>query len=416
MKKHYLIIGALYSHSVLAGGLFLYEIATPDAGLSAAGLVARAQDASTAQSNPAGMTHLKGNHIMAGTQLMTSNFGFDIGPKTTTDGNNGGNAVGLLPALSAFYVHSLTDDLRCGLALYGNFGSALRYDEEWVGRYRIQKTHLLGLSMTPSLGYRFSPMWSVGAGLNLMYTFFRVKTAINTPAGVGDGELNIQDNRLGVGGQLSFLFEPNHCTRFGIVYNSAMKLNFNDVPEFSNLGALGTTLQNNGLLDADLALNMTVPQTIMFSIFHDLNAHFALLSSVGWQNWSQFGRVGIELDATNSRSLTVNRHYKDTWHGSLGFQYKTAYAWRFSSGIAYDSSMVDEMNRTPDMPVGKTWRFGLGAQYPLSCRSSLNFAYTLDWVGDMPLDNQGGPLTGNLQGVYRNTALHFFGISYQKIL
>lgn len=104
MKQHDLIIGALYSHSALAGGLFLYEIATPDAGLSAAGLVARAQDASTAQSNPAGMTHLKGNHIMIGSQLMTTNFGFDIGPQTTTEGNNGGNPAGIWPALSAFWV------------------------------------------------------------------------------------------------------------------------------------------------------------------------------------------------------------------------------------------------------------------------------------------------------------------------
>lgn len=270
--------------------------------------------------------------------------------------------------------------------------------------------------MSPSLGYRVSPMWSVGAGLNLMYTFFGIQTAINTPVGPGDGELKLHDNQLGLGGQLSFLFEPSHCTRFGLVYNSAMKLNFNAVPAFSNLGVLRPVLESHGLLDADLALHMTVPQTLMLSLFHDLNPRWAVLSSVGWQNWSQFGRVGVELDSVNSRSLTVNRNYKDTWHGSVGFQYKTPYAWRLSSGIAYDSSMVDEKNLTPDMPVSKTWRFGFGAQYPLSCRSSLNFAYTLDWIGDMPINSQGGPLTGNLQGVYRNTALHFFGISYPKVL
>lgn len=412
-----LLSGLLYPHCLFAGGLFLYEIATPDAALSAAGLTARAQDASTAQSNPAGMTRLKGDHIMFGGQLMVSDINFNIGPQTSTVGNNGGNPIGLFPGISTFYVHTLTDDLRCGLAFYGNFGSALHYEDEWAGRYHTEKTVLLGLTVTPSLAYRITPLWSVGLGLNLMYGLFRTNTAINTPSQPGDGNCNMQDQDLAIGSQFSFLFEPNHCTRFGFVYNSPIKLQFKEIPEFSNLGSsLSTTLKNNGLLDSTLQINMTVPQTLMLSFFHDVNTRWAVLGSAGWQNWSQFGRVGIELDSINSTSLTVNREYQDTWHSSLGFQYKSAYAWNFSSGVAYDSSMVTNANRTADTPVGQTWRFGLGAQYPLSGCSKLNFAYTLNWIGNMPLDNEGGQLTGTLQGSYPRTALHFFGVSYERIL
>ena len=43
-----------------AGGLYLYEIGTEDLGLANAGTAARAQDASTVASNPAGMTRLDG--------------------------------------------------------------------------------------------------------------------------------------------------------------------------------------------------------------------------------------------------------------------------------------------------------------------------------------------------------------------
>ena len=53
------------------GGLCLYEVGTPDSGRSAAGAGARAQDASTAYWNPAGMTELEGTHVQVG-----SVFGF----------------------------------------------------------------------------------------------------------------------------------------------------------------------------------------------------------------------------------------------------------------------------------------------------------------------------------------------------
>ena len=41
-----------------AGGLLLYEVGTADVGLASAGYSARAQDASTVFTNPAGMTRL----------------------------------------------------------------------------------------------------------------------------------------------------------------------------------------------------------------------------------------------------------------------------------------------------------------------------------------------------------------------
>ena len=49
-----------------AGGLYLYEIGTEDLGLASAGTAARAQDASTVASNPAGMTRLDGKQLTLG--------------------------------------------------------------------------------------------------------------------------------------------------------------------------------------------------------------------------------------------------------------------------------------------------------------------------------------------------------------
>ena len=54
---------ALIASTAQAGWLLLYEFGTAEPGLAAAGYAARAQDASTAFTNPAGMTKLDGTQV-----------------------------------------------------------------------------------------------------------------------------------------------------------------------------------------------------------------------------------------------------------------------------------------------------------------------------------------------------------------
>ena len=75
--------GALASTAASAGGISLYEVGTADVGLASAGYAARAQDASTVFTNPAGMTRLAGDQLTLGAQLLHGDLGFSIGQGTT---------------------------------------------------------------------------------------------------------------------------------------------------------------------------------------------------------------------------------------------------------------------------------------------------------------------------------------------
>ena len=59
-----------------AGGISLYEFGSPDVGLASAGYGARAQDASTVFTNPAGMSRLDKSQIQVGAQLLYGDIGF----------------------------------------------------------------------------------------------------------------------------------------------------------------------------------------------------------------------------------------------------------------------------------------------------------------------------------------------------
>lgn len=118
------LIGLVFSTPAWAGGLALYELGTPDVGTAAAGWSARAQDASTAFTNPAGMTRLERSQMLAGVQPLYVNAEFDTG-SSTFGGGDGGNAGGLVPAPGLYYVHDLTQEWKLGVAAASYFGLGL---------------------------------------------------------------------------------------------------------------------------------------------------------------------------------------------------------------------------------------------------------------------------------------------------
>ena len=64
------------TQTVQAGGIALYEIATPDVGLASAGYASRADDASTVFKNPAGMSLLEGTQFQGGLQALYGSVSF----------------------------------------------------------------------------------------------------------------------------------------------------------------------------------------------------------------------------------------------------------------------------------------------------------------------------------------------------
>src|SRR5262249_43531117 len=140
--------------------------------------------------------------------------------------------------------------------------------------------------------------------------------------------------------------------------------------------------------------------------YHALNDQWAVMADFGWQDWSEFGYVqaGVEGGGTT----TVHLKFKDGYHGAVGAQYKASEKLLLSGGVAFDSSIVDSVNRSVILPVGKAWRFGFGAQYQLSRKINVGAAYTFLWAGDMSVD-QGTDTSvrGRVAGTYEDAWFSF---------
>lgn len=400
----------------LAGGLLLYEFGTAEVGLAAAGYAARAQDASTAFTNPAGMTRLDGTQVLAGGQIMWLNtrFTVDGGTSTGLGTGNGGRLFGsdgLVPGAGAFVSHKVSPDLWVGFSVAGNFGSIIDYDDNWVGRYRVQQATLLGLQFVPSVGYRVNDRLSIGAGLNAVYGIFDQKVAINNALpGLADGRLEMDDKSWGFGGNVGLLYDVSPGTRVGVTWTSQVDLDLESRARFSGLGpALSALLASRGLLDANVAIGTKIPQQVMASVVSRIDDRWTVLGNVGWQQWSKFGQVEIGLDNTNNpTSLTTSLPFRDTWHAAVGAQYRLSDPWTLNFGVAYDSGF-QESGVTPLLPVNAAWRLGVGGEQKLGPTTKWGVAAALLLGGSLNVD-KGSTLPpalggrGTLAGTYEDTA------------
>ena len=344
-----------------AGGLYMYEIGTSDLGFAGAGTAARAEDASTVYANPAGMTRLSGNQLVAGAQLLYGKADYELDGTGLLGSGDPGNIVGWLPGGSMFYSHSLSDRLKLGVGFYGNFGLAVDFGDSWAGRNLAGETAMIAMTLQPTLAYKINDQWSVGAGLTANYGLLKIERV----ALIGGGTQSEKDTDWQYGARLGVMFEPSKTTRMGLVWTSEIEY------DFSVVGTVPGILPGR-THTIPIKAGVNSPQQVMASIYHTLNDRWAVTGNLGWQDWSRFSQNTIE---TNAGTTTSSLKLQDTWHVALGARYQYNATTRINAGIAYDNSFYKDQDRTSfALPNGDTWRFGTGVQYVLSPKSELGLA------------------------------------------
>jgi long-chain fatty acid transport protein len=404
--------GMLSASPVMAAGFWIYEMGTPDLGTASAGRAASAKDAATVFGNPAGMTKLDRTQLLVGTQLVVGDVHFNRDSGTTVAGGNGGNASGAIPGGSFYYAHSVSPNFKLGFWSGSYMGGALQYEDNWSGRYHIQEIEWPTLGAGINGAYKVNDWLSIGGGPFTLYSELEERVALNNLLARQDGRLKFEDDEFGFGGMAGLMLEPKEGTRVGVTYISPVKLDFEDRPSTKNLGPVFQLLKDNRqLFTRRLDLDLTVPQAVMLSGYHELTARWAVMGNLVWQDWSQFGKPDISVADTNVSNETVNLNYDDTWGFALGAQYAFADGWLWSFGGGYDSSPQSKSERSPTLPMDEQFRIGTGVQYSFNDNITVGAAYQYMNGGDNNIDVRRGPLTGTLEGDYKSFDFHFFALN-----
>jgi long-chain fatty acid transport protein len=355
-----------------AGGLYISEFATPSMGVASAGQNAVANDASTALHNPAGMTRLKGRQLMLGVGGVLTRVKFDRDADSPVPGGNGGDAGGAAPLLGTYYVHSLTDRLKLGGALYSISAAVLDYDDDWTGRFFVRDVSIFTLTFAPSVAYRITDWLSVGGGPIVLVGSLEMDLELPVPRRNPWVELDGTDIVFGF--DAGVLIELSPRTRIGVLYVSESELDFDGDIKIHPRG-----------LSTDVDTELPLPQFVQASIYHEINDQFALLALVDWEDWSTLDNINL---STSRGSRSLARNWEDTWKFAAGIHYRPHCKWLLQAGMSYDTSPVDKEDRTPDMPIDRQIRYAIGAQYQWRENIRLGAAFEYIDFGEAKIDKR----------------------------
>ena len=375
--------------TTLAGALYFPEMSSAsEAGYAGAGMVARANDAGTAFSNPAGMTRFDEPEMLAGATGVYIEANFKPQRENTTvDGKDGKINRRVIPAGSFAYVKPVSDRLSLGFSVHNYMGLAIDWKDDWVGRYTAVDVAVLAPQFQPSVGYKVNDWLSVGAGTALTLGYLMDKSRVAQEDG-NDGKMKLSDSDWAMQYNVGVMIEPWEHTRIGIRYLTETDLNFKDAPRV-------TGIDNTPQLD----LGIKMPQNITAGIHHQWDDKWALLGSVGWEEFSRFGKIQVGI-AEDEISTTLDEDFRDVWHFGVGTEYKYAPDWEMTAGFSLDTSMSSDRTRPIVIPLGTMYRYGLGFKHRLRDNLILGGGFTFIWEGNLPVKD-----TGTTAGKYDRVSI-----------
>jgi long-chain fatty acid transport protein len=319
------------------------------------------------------MTRLKGHQFSIGGGLIQGDTEFDPDPSTPIAGGDGGDQAGWAPIIGSHGVYDATEDLKFGMSVFSVSGAALNPDAGWTGRHDVDKIELLTLTLNPTVAYRVNEKFSVAVGMNA--TYVEINYRLTAPLG-GQGQVTIDGDDWAFGFNLGGLYEVSPQTRIGVIYVSEFE------PEFD--GDVELKFRGGAIITAPSTLKFTYPQVLRVGLYHELDDKWAVLGSIGWEEWSALDSLFV---ATATGAGEIPTGFDDTYHFSGGLHYRMNKDWLLQTGITYDTSPVSSSDRLAALPVDRQIRLAVGSQYQWNERITIGGALEYIDLGESRINN-----------------------------
>lgn len=348
---------------------------------------AKAYDASTAWTNPAGMALLDQSEIDSNISFIAPSASFsgsNSNPLTggTVKGVEGHNAVSSAVSGATFAVLTLGPDWRLGFSITNPYGDRISYPDNFVGRYQGLVSSITGIDFGLVASYKINNHLSIGGGPTVEFFQARLTQALNIPvlsAATGqDPFADVHGSNVGVGYNLGVLYKVDDSTRIGLTYHSRIRHDIASTQRITVPGiyssispAIAGLLNGN---NSPARTTITTPDSVGLGIYHDITPNWAVMGSLQWTDWSLIQH--IDITPTNGTTNTVYpEHWRNTIFAGIGTNYKVNEKLMLQGGFAYDQSPVTDSNRTSRLPDSDHYDIGVGVQYKVTKNTTLQAAY-----------------------------------------
>jgi long-chain fatty acid transport protein len=219
-----------------------------------------------------------------------------------------------------------------------------------------------------------------------------------------------------VGFGLSTLYQSSARTRWGLTYSSEINPSRNADNELSGLGPnTERVMQQLGVLDADLTIESTSPESVLAGVYHEFADRSAVTADLMWINFSNF-RLS-EFYYNGQSFIPSNPEYNDIYAFSASYSRPVARRWLLGVGGAVSNQMIDDDARTMTLRLDSLWSLGIAAEWLWTDSRSVTMSMSYLGVGDAPVTTPSLPGLGSLEGRFtsRNTILFQIGMSWGSL-
>lgn len=377
---------------------------------------ARANDLSAMYFNPAGLTYQKGlGAYVGGTMIL---------PKTTFT-SPAGKATDMVSQTflvpSVYLGYGMENGLSVGVGFYAPFGLGTEWPQGWDGRFTAVKTDLQNLVVNPTVAYKVSDNFMVGAGVS--FAFSSVKLSYNIPTysslapptpSATNGVVALDATGTGFSFNVGAIVKPVPEMSIGASYRHSTKVDYEGTAAFTNTQALASFFPGG-----TGKTTIKAPGQFFVGIAYELSKNFSLEADYQWIGWSSYDTLGVILPSGPNFPLTgkplqatskSGKNWKDTYMLRVGGEYRHDNL-AFRLGFIYDASGQPAETVEPLLPDANRVEGTVGIGYRFSECWSVDVAYQIILFSDRTVT--GPPPAGDLNkfpGTYKSSA-NLFGLS-----
>ena len=379
------------SQTIQASAFQILEQSNASLGNFHAGAGARADDASTAFYNPAGMTLLKQTQISIGMAGINIDARFqgtiitNVPAPLSADAQGG--TFNLVP--NFHIVTPLGPRGAFGFSVAAPFGLDTSYAENTSVAQAATLTKLEVINISPSIAYQLTQRLSLGLGLDIMHGSGELNQQVELTQPVTiSGPITNQLAGWSAGWHAGLLYQISEQTRVGLTYRSKVD---------ATVSGDSTLLTNK----TNASMDITLPPTVTLDFYHAFNRVFTGLATVAFTQWNTI--QSFTLTNTALGTVVLPQNFKNTWRFSLGGNVKLNKKWTWQFGLGYDQTPVNDNDRNIKLPDNNHYVVSTGIQYQATQSLQLSAGYLHVFIPKAKIDitavpNQNVGQLGNVTG------------------
>ncbi len=408
MKKRFSVLAI--SSLLIAGTAFASGYRIPeqsvDATAKAGANIASSDGADSSYYNPANMSWSRDAYQFEAdlTYINLTHTNYEDNRSPALNGSSETEEF-LIPTF--FLVSPDVNNFRFGLALVAPYGLSKRWEQPFP-RSTAEEYTLEVFEMNPTVSYKIDKMFSVAAGIRMIYATAEVSSL--TPPDKASLSRHMDGDAYEWGYNLAASLAPSEDVTLAVTYRSNIDLDFEgDV----TLGYIA----DPKAMETGGDVSIPAPAVLAVSFAYTFGAATIDLT---WDRtfWSKYDSIDFHYDApvTNPYLAIFNQSVPKNWDDSnayrIGLDYELNQDLTLMAGFAYDETPVPDETLGFELPDSNAWLYSFGAKYKLSEEMEIGMAYLYDYKESRSVTQNPPPPHTGIDGEFTDAAAHLVTVGF----